>query len=291
MTPVKTSTSAALVRPVALHTPEATLSALVGEPALTVPRATVVALHGAGMSAGYFHGQAHPDLSLLSLAAQLGYMALSVDRPGYGRSAERLPGGQTLNEQADTVLRGLLEYAASRELGAGLFLLGHSFGGKLALAIAASRSAQPVLGIDVSGCGYRYAAPPSSLDDAGRHWIRHWGALRLYPPGTFTAKAAPVSSTPPRELREVLAWPRTFRELAPHVRAPVRFTFAEHETWWHHDDDAVSELRSLLAFAPAVTVSRLPNAGHNISLGWAARAYHLQALAFFESCLLERAVA
>ena len=31
-----------------------------------------------------------------------------------------------------------------------------------------------------------------------------------------------------------------------------------------------------------------PDAGHNISLGRTARAYHLRALAFFEECLPER---
>jgi hypothetical protein len=37
-----------------------------------------------------------------------------------------------------------------------------------------------------------------------------------------------------------------------------------------------------------VSVERQPAAGHNISLGRAARAYHLRALAFLEDCLAAR---
>jgi hypothetical protein len=68
------------------------------------------------------------------------------------------------------------------------------------------------------------------------------------------------------------------------VRVPVRFTFAEHERWWHHDAESLAELRGLLP-APRVIVDRLPHAGHNVSLGLAARTYHLRALAFFDECL------
>jgi hypothetical protein len=31
-----------------------------------------------------------------------------------------------------------------------------------------------------------------------------------------------------------------------------------------------------------------PGAGHNISLGWAARSYHLEVLSFAERCLLRK---
>lgn len=67
---------------------------------------------------------------------------------------------------------------------------------------------------------------------------------------------------------------------------PVRFTFAEHEPWWRYDRDALAELRSRLTDAPHVTVDRQPGAGHNISLGHAARSYHLRCFGFFEDCLV-----
>jgi hypothetical protein len=40
--------------------------------------------------------------------------------------------------------------------------------------------------------------------------------------------------------------------------------------------------------APRVDARVQAGAGHNISLGWAARAYHLGALAFAEECLARR---
>ena len=43
-----------------------TLSGLLAEPP-DEPRAVVVGLHGGGMDARYFDGQAHPSLSLLTL--------------------------------------------------------------------------------------------------------------------------------------------------------------------------------------------------------------------------------
>jgi pimeloyl-ACP methyl ester carboxylesterase len=89
-------------------------------------------------------------------------------------------------------------------------------------------------------------------------------------------------------MREALDWPRLYPGLAARIRIPIRFTFAEQERWWRFDEEAVAELRRPLAAAPKVVVDHLPDAGHNISLGWAARTYHLRALAFLEECLLAR---
>ncbi|MFD8571775.1 alpha/beta hydrolase [Streptomyces sp. NPDC059639] len=273
------------------------LSALLAGPVHGPPRATVVALHGGGMSAGYFDGQAHPDVSLMTLAARLGYAVLSVDRPGYGLSAARLPEGRTLAEQSRALRAALQHYFLHHEAGAGFLLLAHSYGGKLAFTAAAQvgDGEAPVpgaelLGLDVSGCGHQRAAVPErGAGSEGREpWTRAWGALRLYPPGTFRASTALVSPMPERERLDVLRWPAVFPSVAGRVRVPVRLTFAEHEAWWRHDDAAVEDLRSHLA-APRVVVDRAPDAGHNISLGWAARAYHLKALAFLEECLAGRA--
>ncbi|WP_406864162.1 alpha/beta hydrolase [Streptomyces sp. HUAS MG47] len=263
------------------------LSALISEPASQTPRATVVALHGGGMRAGYFDGQAHPDVSLLTLGARLGYTVIAVDRPGYGLSAERLPQGQTLAEQSASIRTALAEVLTGRPTGAGLFLLAHSYGGKLALTCAADPLGVPLLGLDISGCGHRYAVDPADLNDIHRraHWTRNWGRLRFYPPNTFRDSAPLLAPMPPRERSEGARWPRSFAELAARVRVPVRLTFAAYETWWRHDEESVSDLTARLTSAPWVTVDRLDEAGHNISLGWAARTYHLRALAFLEECL------
>jgi hypothetical protein len=93
-----------------------------------------------------------------------------------------------------------------------------------------------------------------------------------------------VAPMPDRERSEVARWPGFFPAVGASVRVPVRFTFAEHEAWWRHDDAALAALAGSLA-AARVVVDRQRGAGHNISLGWAARAYHLRALAFAEDCL------
>lgn len=272
----------ALPRSITLAAGDVPLSALFSEPEGSAPSATVVALHGAGMSAGYFHGPAHPDVSLMALGPRLGFSVLAVDRPGYGASAGLLPDGQTVEEQAGTLLAALAAFSTGHATGAGFFLLAHSFGAKVALT--AARDLGPdLLGVDVSGCGHAYAADTGDLQR--RVWRRNWGALRLYPPGTFQASEGIVSPVPARELADIRGWPKAFRDVAAGVRVPVRLTFAEHESWWHHDERSVTDLRSLFTSSPQVTVDRMPDSGHNLSLGWTARAYHLKALGFFEECL------
>jgi len=48
------------------------------------------------------------------------------------------------------------------------------------------------------------------------------------------------------------------------------------------------EYQALFTAVPQLAVRRQPAAGHNIGLAWAARSYHLNALAFAEQCLLRR---
>lgn len=265
------------------------LSGLLAEPAGHPPRAVVVAVHGSGMRAGYFDSRACAGLSLLATGAGLGYTVLSVDRPGYGLSADRLPEGLPLAEQARVLHAALASFARTHPVGAGFFVVGHSNGGKLALATAAHEDGTELLGVDVSGIGTRLAVTADQLPGLAGHgdWRRHWGALRLYPPDAFRLGRALVSAVPAAEVREALAWPRAYPSLAARIRVPVRFTFAEQERWWRFDEAAVAELRRPLA-APKVTVDQLPDAGHNISLGWAARTYHLRVLGFLEECLLAR---
>lgn len=282
------------VRPVVLEAGPCRLSALIAQPQGT-PRATVVAVHGGGMRAGYFDGQAHPDVSLLALGAALGYTVVAVDRPGYGLSASQLPYGQDLSEQSALLGTALAHLVGRYPTGAGVFLVAHSFGGKLALTYAAAQDgrdgleagAPPLLGMDVSGCGRDYAVDTGDLRDPHRHghWKRNWGpcaSIRPTPSGTPPPWSRPCrcgSGRRPRTGR------MSFAAAAARVPVPVRLTFAERELWWRHSEEDLAELAGLFTASPFVTVDRQPEAGHNISLGWAARAYHLRALAFLEECL------
>ncbi|WP_307710585.1 alpha/beta hydrolase [Streptomyces sp. V1I6] len=274
------------VHPVTLDAGGISLSGLWSEPAQEAPRAVIIALHGGGMNAGYFDGQAHPDVSLLALGARLGYTVLALDRPGYGASAAHLPAGQRLTTQAATVRYAVQAFTARRAPGTGTFMLAHSFGAKVAFAAAADWDTD-LLGLDVSGCGRRLAASTSltGSDRGGSLRRLNWGPLSLYPPETFRASQSVVAPMPAREISTVAGWLRLSAAILPRVRVPVRLTFAEHEAWWCHSENDLADLAAMLSAAPRVVTDRLPQAGHNISLGWAARAYHLKALAFLEECL------
>jgi pimeloyl-ACP methyl ester carboxylesterase len=275
------------------------LSGLLAEPE-TPPRALVLALHGGGMTAAYFHGRAHPDLSLLRLGRQLGFTVLALDRPGYGRSSGSLPQGQLLSEQAGTVYGALDDFAARHATGAGVFVVGHSFGLKLGLFLAAHPRGKELLGVDGSGAAYWYE--PALHPAAAQSEVRadggvaasasrsprelFWGSESLYPPGTFTPGMRPIAAVPETESRESALWPELLPGVAAEVRVPFQFSVAEHERWWQVSDADLAEYRALFTAAPRLVVRRQPAAGHNISLGWAARSYHLNALAFAEQCLL-----
>jgi pimeloyl-ACP methyl ester carboxylesterase len=278
-------THSAGVRPLLLETAGLTLSGLLAEPPDGSPRATIVAVHGGGMRAGYFDGQLLADLSLLTLGARLGFTVLALDRPGYGQSAAQVPAGLTLDEQSEVLSGALDAFAERHTVGRGFLLLAHSYGGKLALTTVAHTSG--LLALDASGVGHRYYMEPTSRRRLRRHldWERNWGSLGLYPPGTLRAAEALVAPIPVREAAELTRWPEKFEELAPRIDIPLRLTFAEHEAWWQHEEPDIAELTSRLTKAPVVRVEHQPGAGHNISLGRAARSYHLRALAFFEECL------
>src|SRR4051794_34125988 len=78
---------------VVVETQQIRLSGLLATPASRPPRGLVVALPGGGYSAGYWDSPVQGQ-SFLKLAADLGFIALALDRPGYGASeshpAERL---------------------------------------------------------------------------------------------------------------------------------------------------------------------------------------------------------
>ncbi|MFD9725783.1 alpha/beta hydrolase [Streptomyces sp. NPDC059072] len=272
------------VRPYTLNAAGIPLSAILALPegaaADPAPRSTILAIHGRGMRAAYWN-------HFIPLATSLGHAVLAVDRPGYGDSANLLPEGQGLSAQAETLHAALKEHAATHDIGAGVFLLGHSDGGKVALHTAATDGGVPLLGLDASGVGYRYNPEalhfPSTL--GGGATKLNWGPLPLYPRGTFQASRALLSPTPPRESAETLRWPGQYEDLADRVRIPVRLTFAEHEAWWDLDPAVLTAMAARLTSSPRVALEHLPAAGHNISLGHAAAAYHLRVLMFLEECL------
>lgn len=246
----------------------------------------VLALHGRATNARYFHGGAHPSVSFLRYAAAAGWNVLALDRPGYGTSAGDLPRGQKLAEQSATLRQALHAFGEVVSPGARFLVLGHSYGGKLALRLAADDTEGRILGVDVSGCASVYSShgrlPPANLVEEAR---LNWGPLRLYPPGTFQSTREIASPVPPREDAEWSTWTDRFANMASRVKVPLRFTFAEHEHWWDLGDTAIAGMTEQLSSAPEVRVCHQAGAGHNISLSWAAPEYHEKVLSFFTTCL------
>lgn len=276
------------VRAVTLDADGIEVSGLLAEPEGVAPRAVIVAIHGRGMCAEYFNGLTDPADSLLALGARLGFSVLSLDRPGYGASARQIPEGQPLGEQATTLHAALADFALHHPTGAGFFVVAHSDGGKVTLHMAAQDAGSALIGLDINGCGWRYAPEARHFPDTlgGGASRLNWGPLNLYAPGTFRASRALLRPVPRREEIQTAVWPIQYPKLADRITSPVRLTFAEHELWWELDDAALASMTGRLTAAPLVAVERLPAAGHNISIGRAARTYHLRAVAFLEECLL-----
>ena len=259
------------------------LSAILAEPAGPV-RATMVALHGAGMTSRYFTDHQLAASSLVDVATSHGFAVLCIDRPGYGNSRFARDGaGYPVDAQVEILTTAVSRFSDWFDVGEGLGLLAHSFGGKVALGLAARAELTGVLVcIDISGCGHRLVR---AHGDKRTLVGNNWGPLRLYPPGTFQGSRGVAVGVPQAEMTAALDWPNNFPGVAARVRVPVRMTFAEYENWWCHSQSDLTDLRKHFINAPRTVLEEQLSAGHNISLGWTARVYHLKALAFVEESL------
>jgi pimeloyl-ACP methyl ester carboxylesterase len=225
-------------------------------------------------------------LSLLELGAASGYSMLAIDRPGYGASASLAP--RSGDEEAELLLTMLDYFAAEHEIGAGAFVMGHSAGTKTALTMAADPVRGPrLLGVEGSGVGVEFSVAFLAAREAGRHYSTlAWGSSALYPPGAREALVRVRTSRPDQEGGR--NWPERVRRLASTIGIPVHITLAEEEHFYPTHSDELEALAALFTASPLVEVVLEPRCGHNLSVSWAARAYHLKVLAFVEQCMLLR---
>jgi pimeloyl-ACP methyl ester carboxylesterase len=266
------------------------MSALVAE--AEAPKAVIVAIHGGGTTAMYFDCPGHPESSLLRAGAGHGFTVMALDRPGYGSSAP-YPEAMARPEQ-----RVQLAYAAvdrilgERPRGAGLFLMGHSGGCELALRMAADELGADLLGIELAGTGRHYHPAAREVLKAATRDHRPaglrellWHPTELYPPEVLSG-ATVYPRAPAYEDLMVSNWARQdFPALAPAVRVPVQFSVAEHERVWQSDPPALAEIAALFSAAPLFRINEQRRAGHNISLGHTAAAYHSTVLSFAAECV------
>ncbi|MEV5832668.1 alpha/beta hydrolase [Nocardia sp. NPDC052112] len=264
------------------------MSALCAE--VDEPRAVVVAVHGGATISRYFDCPGRPWLSLLRIGAALGFTVLAVDRPGYGESAPYADTFADPDHRVDTCYRTIDAILGSRPRGAGVFLLAHSAGCDLALRMAAEERGANLLGIELAGTGIR-KHPEAERRIAQMMVTRDRAAIRemlwepeyLYPPEIFGGKSISVTG-PGYEAAVVHDWPPAFPELARRVRVPVRFNHGEFERVWRSDAAALAEIRQMFCAAPRFVTNVQTGAGHNLSLGFGAAAYHLGVLSFVEEC-------
>lgn len=253
------------------------------------PRAVILALHGGAASKEYFDSPVDPAHSLLRLGPALGFSVIAPDRPGYGTD----DGAGRLGPRARTdLLYGVLEGALdSRPTGHGVFLLCHSMGCISGLRMAADhRAASSLLGIELSGTGLTRDPRADGVlggghvaPDRNRLGRLIWGPEELYPAGARSTMRR--LALPPSEAEDTAGWPTELPGLAARVTVPVRYALAEHESWWRPGRPGLDEVRALFTAAPRVETAIEAAAGHNISIGRTARAYHLRALAFAELCI------
>jgi pimeloyl-ACP methyl ester carboxylesterase len=259
------------------------------------PRAVIVAIHGGGTTALYFDCPGHPELSLLRAGARHGYTVVAIDRPGYGSSAA-YPDAMAEPEQRVRLAYGVVDRVLGENArGAGLFLMAHSGGCELAMRMAAQRPAgrrTDLVGMELAGTGRHYhPAAREILKTATRErrpaGLREllWHPPQLYPP-EMLGGATVYPGAPPYEDQMVSNWARQdFPALAPEVRIPVQFSVAEHERVWQADPSAQAEIASMFANAPRFHINEQPGAGHNISVGHTAAAYHASVFSFADACV------
>lgn len=272
------------------------ITALAARPAEPTGKPLIAALHGGTYTARYFDVAGGVEGSFLDVAVAHGYPVVAFDRPGYGGSTALEPDANTFTRHAD-LLNGALAQAVERLGAQGVFLVGHSIGGMIALMIAASEPALPLIGVSATGMG---AVIPSGgaaealgslpadatvdLPYAERDKV-------MFGPGhTFRAEGvrqahgsyAPV---PVRELVQAPRWPKEhLPALAPKVRVPVHNALAEFDALWSSGAQNVAAFAALFTAAPFVDASVARGTGHCIDHHTLGFATHLRQLAFAEEC-------
>jgi pimeloyl-ACP methyl ester carboxylesterase len=277
------------------------LSGVYGEPSSS-PSALIVALPGGTLTARIFDDTIPGEASFIDTAAALGNAVLALDRPGYGES-QKIAGEQTTFDGQIAILRLALSEAWQQYGGdsAGIMLTGHSFGGLIALGLAASNPNVPLLGVSTHGTGLAWQ--PGALQ---RYQSRLSGAPFVVPvfnehspsygPAWSWAKEASsnlqqcLAPMPMTELRDVLCFPERLRQIALHVRVPVQMTLAEFDSVWETSKEALEELSQIFPSAPFVDIRCQRFVGHQLNANFAARAFYLRELAFVEECRVQKIV-
>jgi len=259
-------------------------------------RALLVALHGGTYSSKYFDS---PSSALLEFCASLGYSIIALDRPGYG-TATSVPFDQLSFDGQVPILRQALAEIWQRygQQSAGMFLIGHSIGGMIALLLAAEKPHEHLLGVNMTGSGGLYneqtkvafaslvSDEPTVMMDIAIKLRAMYGPEWSYP--AEQAQYDPQRDVPTAaiELAEAQLWGVRLPGVAAQVRVPVQFIVPEHDHIWRPDAEALSHVADMFSAAPFVDVGVQRMAGHSVELHTLARAFYMKVLSFAEECIL-----
>ena len=260
------------------------------------PRALLVALHGGTYTSKYFDT---PSSALLEFCASSGYSILALDRPGYG-TATSVPFDQlSFDGQVPFLRQALAEiWQTYGQQSAGMFLIGHSIGGMLALLLAAEKPHEHLLGMNMTGSGALYneqtkaafaslvSDEPTVMMDIAIKRMAMYGPEWSYPAEQGQYDAQRDVRTAAIELGEAQLWGARLPGVAAQVHVPVQFIVPEYDHIWRPDAEALSHVAAMFSAAPFVDVGVQRMAGHSVELHTLARAFYMKILSFAEECIL-----
>lgn len=262
------------------------------------PKALLVALHGGTYSSKYF--DTAPSW-LLDFCASLGYSILALDRPGYGAATSVPPDRLSFNGQVPILRQALAEiWDTYGQQSAGMFLIGHSIGGMIALLLAAEQPHERLLGLNMTGSGALYQTQTSAafatlMNDAPAVVMDQSikVAVMYGPPWSYPEELAKLDPErdvpcPMPEFVEAQKWGTRLPQVAGNVRVPVQFIVPQYDGIWRADPEALRPVAGMFSAAPFVDVGMQRMAGHSAELHTLARAFYMKILAFVEECIVYR---
>jgi pimeloyl-ACP methyl ester carboxylesterase len=254
----------------------------------------VVAIHGGSYTHKYFDID---GTSLLERASALGIPIVAIDRPCYGDSGMLTPEQSTIERSAEVINAALLSLWEQHSGGArGIFLIGHSIGGAVAILVASLAKRWPLLGIAVSGVGMR------SPDSVAEQWKslppipsiplppEVKDMLMFGPTETFSEEMrlrahSADSETPRQELLDIVFnWPKLMAAAAPKIAIPLHYRQPEFDHLWVVSKAEVQSFGNSFSSSPRVDAELMLSVGHCIDFHRLGASFQLQQLAFALQC-------
>ena len=264
------------------------------------PLPLIVAIHGGSYTSAYFDV---PGCSLMDLAGDVGVPIIAPDRLGYGESPMPLPTEATVKGQARYLVRALKDawqrYGGEAQ---GIFIIGHSIGGAMTLAMASEPEDLPLLGIAVSGVGLHTPAehkplweqlpdtPTVDMPQPVKEQLM-FGPLGSYDPQMPKASSAVANAPAPKaELVDIVStWNQNAPEILGKITVPVHYRQGEFDHLWIVDQNEVDGFRKALSSSSRVDAALMRGTGHCMDYHHVGRSLQLQQLGFALQCASEKA--